>query len=164
MPLEIRTVLAAMAALVLTAGVALAADTPPPPATPGAKAVVARQANYRQLGEAFVGLTDEAKKDAPDKAVIAADAVKLKALAADLPTWFPKGSGPEAGVKTRAKPEIWTDAEGFDTAATRLRDETAKLQEVSAAGDIEAIRTQRRATAAACKTCHDRYQEADRAN
>jgi len=162
MALEIKTALAAMVGFALTAGASLAADTVP--TTPAAKAVIARQANYRQLGDAFAGITDEAKKDAPDKAAIAADAAKLKALATDLPSWFPKGSGPEAGVKTRAKAEIWTDAEGFDTAATRLRDEAAKLQEVSAAGDLEAIRAQRRATASACKTCHDRYHEADRAN
>jgi cytochrome c556 len=82
----------------------------------------------------------------------------MKALAADLPGWFPKGSGPEAGVKTAAKADIWTDAEGFAAVATKLQAETARLADVAAAGDMDAIKAQVRATSGACKTCHDKYR------
>jgi len=84
----------------------------------------------------------------------------LAGLAKQAPSWFPKGSGPEAGVKTAAKAEIWTDAAGFAAAASKLADETAKLQQVAAGGDIEAMRAQARAVGGACNTCHDKYRTA----
>src|SRR4051812_5292453 len=115
------TALAVTWGLALAAGAAVAADPTPVPAptSPGGKAVLTRQGHYKELGAAFGGINAELRKDAPDKALIAANAGKMKALAADLPSWFPKGSGPEAGVKTQAKAEIWTDAAGFATAVTR---------------------------------------------
>jgi cytochrome c556 len=81
--------------------------------TAAAQAVKDRQANFKQLGGAFKALNDQLKSDKPDMAVIKASALKMKALAAQEPTWFPAGSGPEAGVKTAAKPQIWSDAAGF---------------------------------------------------
>jgi cytochrome c556 len=142
----------------LAAGAALAQDTAPAPSTPGGKAVLARQAHYKELNGASRAINEQLRSDAPDKAAIGAGAAKMKALAADLPGWFPKGSGPEAGVKTAAKAEIWTDAEGFAAVATKLQAETAKLADVAAAGDMDAIKAQVRATAGACKTCHDKYR------
>ena len=141
-----------------TAGMALAADPTPVPTTPGGKALVTRQAHFKEQGAAFKAINDELKKDAPDKAVIAANATKVKGTAAALPSWFPKGSGPETGLKTAAKAEIWTDAEGFAAAATRLQGETTKLAEVATAGDMDAIKAQFRATGGACKNCHDKYR------
>ena len=153
-----------IAALVLTAGLAaggaLAQDPAAAPTTPGGKAVVARQAHFKELNVAFRAITEQLRSETPDKAAIAANAGKLRALGADLPSWFPKGSGPEAGVKTAAKAEIWTDAEGFAAAATKLQAETAKLADVAAAGDMDAIKAQVRATGGACKTCHDKYRGA----
>ena len=155
----IMTALALTAGLGLTtAGAALAADPSPAPTTPGGKALVARQAHFKEQGAVFKAINDETRKDMPDKAAIAANAAKLKTIAADLPTWFPKGSGPETGLPTAAKPEIWTDADGFAAAAAKLEDETAKLAAVSAAGDLEAIKLQFRAAAGACKACHDKYR------
>jgi cytochrome c556 len=162
MALKTMTMALAMAAgLSLAAGTALAADPTPAPTTPGGKAVVARQAHYKELNGAFRAINDELRKDAPDKAVVAANAGKIKALSEDLPSWFPKGSGPEAGVKTAAKAEVWTDAAGFAAAATKLQPETSKLQDVAAAGDLDAIKAQVRATGAACKACHDVYRAPD---
>jgi cytochrome c556 len=143
------------------AGAALAADPASAPPTPGGKAVLARQAHYKELNAASGGLNAELRKEAPDKALIAGNAGKMKVMADDLPGWFPKGSGPEAGVKTQAKAEIWTDAAGFAAAVTRLQAETARLQEAAGGGDLDAIRAQARATAGACKACHDRYRAQD---
>ena len=137
---------------------AQAADAPAAAATPGGKAVLARQAHYKDLNAAFRGLAGELGKDAPDKALISTNGAKIKALVEDLPTWFPKGSGPEAGVPTRAKAEIWTDAAGFATAATNLRTETAKLADAATAGDIDALKAQAKAVNGACKACHDTYR------
>lgn len=146
----------ALAGALAAAGVALAQEP-----SPGAKAVQARQAHYKELGKAFGALGAELRKDAPDKAAIAADATAVATLANDVPTWFPKGSGPEAGVKTAAKAEIWTDASGFAEAVAKLQAETAKLQQAATAGDLDAVKAQARATAGACKACHDKYRAPD---
>jgi len=158
--MALRAMTISVAALGLAvAGGALAQDAAP--TTPGGRAVLARQAHYKDLAKAFGGLNAELRKDAPDKAVIAADAATAAALAKDLPSWFPKGSGPEAGVKTAAKAEIWTDAAGFAAAAGKLADETARLQQVATAGDLDAVKAQARATGGACKACHDTYRAAE---
>lgn len=156
----VMTALAASVGLSLSVGVALAADpTPTPaPASPAGKVVLVRQAHYRELNSAFRAVNDELRKDAPDKAAITANAGKMRALAADLPSWFPKGSGPEAGVPTRAKAEIWTDAEGFAAAAGGLAGETVKLEQVAAAGDLDAIKAEGRATNGACGACHSKFR------
>lgn len=155
---------AAMAVAACVAATATQAAEPAPasPVTPGGKAVAARQAHYKELNGAFRTINDELRKDPPDKALIASEAAKMKAFATDLPSWFPKGSGPEAGAKTAAKAEIWTDAADFAAAAAALQAETAKLQEASVAGDLDVIKVEARAAGGACKGCHDRFREADR--
>lgn len=126
------------------------------------QAVAARHANFKEQGAAFKALNDELKKDAPAKAVLAASALKLKSLSTQLPTWFPRGSGPESGSKTEAKPSVWTDAAGFSAAANRLQVEASKLQQFAAAGDVAGLKVQARAVGGACKACHDKFREADR--
>jgi cytochrome c556 len=124
----------------------------------GAKAVAARQANFKQLGGAFKAINDQLKSGAPDLAVIKASAQKMKDLAAQEPTWFPAGSGPEAGVKTGARPEIWSDAAGFAAAVKQLQGETAKLAAAAASGDLGAVKAQVPPTGKACSNCHDKYR------
>jgi cytochrome c556 len=128
----------------------------------GADAVKVRQQHFKDQGKAFKGVIDELKKDQPDKALIAANAEKLKVSSSQLATWFPKGSGPEAGAKTEAKPEIWSDAAGFAAAADRFKAEGAKFADVAKAGDLDAIKAETRAVGGACKNCHDKYRVPDK--
>jgi cytochrome c556 len=124
----------------------------------GAQAVAARQANFKQLGGAFKSLNDQLKAGKPDLAVIKASAQKMRDLAAQEATWFPAGSGPEAGVKTGARPEIWSDAAGFAAAVKLLQAETTKLAAVAASGDLAAVKAQVQPTGKACSNCHDKYR------
>ncbi len=154
------------AALALTAGLALAAGAAlaheghngPPPSSPGGKAAWTRHDNFKAQGAAFKAILDELKKDAPDRAVLTANATKLKVSAAALPSWFPKGSGPESGVKTDAKAEVWSDAAGFAAAANKFQAEASTLQQLAAAGDVAGMKTEARAVGGACKGCHDKYR------
>jgi|KBSSwiStaDraftv2_1062776.scaffolds.fasta_scaffold06984_8 cytochrome c556 len=123
-----------------------------------AQAVKDRQANFKQLGGAFKALNDQLKADKPDMAVIKASALKMKALAAQEPTWFPAGSGPEAGVKTAAKPQIWSDAAGFAARVKTLQLETTKLADAAAGGSLDAVKAQVPPTGKACAGCHDNYR------
>jgi len=130
----------------------------PPPKTAAGKAAWARHDNFKAQGAAFKTLLDELKKGDPDKAVVAGSAAKLKATSTALPSWFPKGSGPESGVKTDAKPDVWADAAGFSAAANRFQVEASKLDLVARAGDIAGVKGQVRAVGGACKNCHDKYR------
>jgi cytochrome c556 len=144
-------------AVFLGAGAALAQGASTAPMGPG-QVVTARQQNFKQLGKAFKAILDELKQPAPDKAVLASNATKMNMLAGLEPNWFPKGSGRESGVKTGAKPEIWSDPAGFAAAVQRLQGETAKLQQIAAAGDPDGLKAQVRATGGACKNCHDKFR------
>jgi cytochrome c556 len=124
----------------------------------GAKAATARKENFKQIGATFKAIRDEAGKGSPDAAVLQANARKLNTLATQLPTWFPRGSGVESGVKTAAKPGVWTDAAGFATAARAFQGETAKFQQLTLAGDVNGAKAQVRALGGACKACHDKYR------
>jgi cytochrome c556 len=154
------------AALALTAGLALAAGAAlaheghegPPPKTPGGKAAWARHDNFKAQGAAFKAALDELKKGSPDQAVLTTNANKLKASSLALPSWFPKGSGPESGVKTDAKAEVWSDAAGFAAAANKFQIEAAKFQALATAGDVAGMKTQSRVLGGACKNCHDKYR------
>jgi cytochrome c556 len=138
--------------LAVAAGGAVAADSA------AQAAATKRHDNFKAQGAAFKGLLDELKKDAPDKAVIATNAAKLKASSAALPTWFVKGSGPDAGVKTEAKAEAFSDTAGFSAAAAKFKDEAAKLDALAQAGDIAGVKGQVRTVGGACKACHDKYR------
>jgi cytochrome c556 len=149
-----------MGALALAVGAAVAAGGAL--AQSGADAAHQREQNFKAQGRAFKGIIDELKKDQPDKALIAANAEKLKASSAALPTWFPKGSGPETGVKMEAKAEVWSDPAGFAAAADRFKAEAAKYADVARAGDLDAIKAETRAVGGACKNCHDKYRVPDK--
>ena len=142
----------------IAAGGALAHDVAHMPNTPAGKAVMVRHNNFKQQGAAFKAINDELKKDNPDNALLATNAAKLKGLVNNLPSWFPKGSGPESHLKTDAKPEIWSDAAGFQAAASRLQVEVSKLNQLAVAGDWTAFKGQTRAVGGACKGCHDKYR------
>jgi cytochrome c556 len=148
---SIRILLAATAiAAVSTA--ALAAQT-------AADVIHARQAGYKQLGGAFKGLHDQLVSPNPDKAQVAALAKRVNEIAGQIPGWFPKGSGPETGVKTRAKAEIWQRYGEFQGDAKALSAETAKLSALAAAGNIDGATAQFKAVGEKCGACHTPFRE-----
>ena len=75
--------------------------------------------------------------------------------AALMPSLFPPGS--EAG--TKAKPEIWSDMDGFKKDAVALGDAAGKLAELAKAGaDTDAIAAAVKAVGGACGACHNAYR------
>jgi cytochrome c556 len=124
----------------------------------GADAAKDREAHMKALGGSAKALGDQLKSGTPDAAVVKTEAAKIAQLATAMPTWFPKGSGPESGAKTRALPLIWTDAAGFAAAQQSFAAETAKLNAAAASGDMAAVGGQMRPVFGACKGCHDKYR------
>lgn len=152
---------AAVAALALITGSVLAGASPATAESAAEKAVAARQAGFKQIGAAFKGVNDALRGGKPDMADVAAAAGRLETHAAQLPTWFPRGSGAESGAKTAARAAVWTDAAGFADAAANLRVQTARLTVLAKEGDPAAARKQAAQVAAACKTCHTTYRDED---
>jgi cytochrome c556 len=156
MTLPSKTGLALVAA-VLATGLGVSAMA----AIDAAQVITTRQENLKALGKNFKALREELAKGAPDKAALVADAQTIDKLAQALPGWFPAGSGPEAGVKTAAKPEIWAKPAEFKQVAEALAPQTHKLVEAAATGDVAVIGAQAKETGAACGACHKEFKVKD---
>ena len=117
-----------------------------------------RHDEYHKLGAAFKTLRDETKAGSPDMAKIKSAVQVVSNASVNQFNWFPVGSGPQPGHKTRAKPDIWSNAQGFASAQNRLKNEAAKLLAASNSGDLSAIKAQYAETGKACKNCHDTFR------
>ncbi|MDB5468570.1 MAG: cytochrome [Caulobacter sp.] len=136
-------------AIALTSGAALAYDA--------ASQVKDRQAGMKQIGGNMKGLYDTLNGD-KDPAKLKQYAGAINTLAGKVPSFFPAGSGPESGEKTKAKADIWTDTAGFKAAAGAFAAQAAKLNAAAQTGDADKVQAEFAATRATCKGCHDKYQ------
>jgi cytochrome c556 len=124
----------------------------------GPPIVEARQANYKQMAAAMKGISDQLHGGSPDLAAIRPRAALLANYGLQVLRWFPHGSGPRAGVTTRARPEIWSDRAGFERAGARLLVAAREVNRAARAGDIAALRAAMPALRQACGACHDDYR------
>ena len=121
-----------------------------------------RQDKLRDMGGALKAIDDELKKRNVDwDNVVLPNVQTLKDRSGYLLNWFPKGSGPESGVKTYALPAIWQKNDDFVKLGKAAQVETAKLAQVAAGRNADAMREQSVATGKACKACHDNYRSPD---
>ena len=117
-----------------------------------------RQANYKQMGAAMKALNEQVRGSSPSLPVIRANSAVILRHAPQLLRWFPAGTGAEAGVRTRARPEIWSDRAGFTRAGAGLLVAARGLDTAARGGDMAAIRTAVPQLAHACSNCHDDYR------
>ena len=75
-----------------------------------------------------------------------------------VPGMFPAGSGPEAGVQSNARAEIWSDRAGFEARAADYAAAADRLAELAAGDDAAAFAEQWTAVRATCQACHDGYK------
>lgn len=136
-------------AIALTAGTALAWDA--------ASQIKDRQANMKQIGGNMKGLYDTLSGD-KDPAKLKTYAANINSLAGKVPSWFPAGSGPSSGEKTKAKGEVWTDAAGFKAAAGNFAAQAAKLNAAAQTGDAAKVQEAFGAVRGTCKGCHDKFK------
>lgn len=123
--------------------------------------VAARVNAYRETGSAFKTINDQLKAPAPLKIMMRTSARTIAATGRDQYAWFPAGSGPEAGLKTKAKAAIWSDAAGFRDAQARFQREADLMTKVVETGDKAAMQKQARALGQACSACHQKYRAED---
>jgi cytochrome c556 len=131
------------------------------PDTPEGRIAHQRHENFERIGDAYKAIGDELKKASPDIVAIRTGAGTIDGFAPKVATWFPKGTGPDDGVRTDALQTVWTKPEQFQQAASRFVSEAARFKALSQAGDLAAIRKGAAELGAACKNCHDTFREKD---
>jgi cytochrome c556 len=140
----------------MTEGYAASAPSPAVEA-----AVATRKANYKEIGGAFKTINDEIKSGAPDFNTVRPLARDIAARSASTLRFFPRGSGPESGLKTRAKAEIWAKQADFIKLQKDMIAAANALNTAAASGNATAMASNTKALGGACKACHDRFREDD---
>jgi cytochrome c556 len=118
----------------------------------------ARHEHYEEMGRAMKGISDQMKAGSPDVSVIQRHAALIAGYGPQVLGWFPEGSGPETGRRTRAKAEIWSDSATFRTASQRFEQASAEFNRAAQSGNVEAIRSALPALRESCSNCHDRFR------
>lgn len=127
-----------------------------PAAGSPAAAISARQQGMKAIGAANKGLADSIARKG-EAADLRRFATRLNELAIQSGGWFPKGSGPEAGFKTKASDAIWTKPVEFKMQNDALVKETAKLVLLSKSNNLDAVKAQFAVVRKRCKVCHDGF-------
>ena len=157
-----KTTLALVAAVIAAGAVTFAQGQLPASsqgqAASAAEAVKARQKGLKALGAAFKTIRDELKGDSPDAAKIREASAQITQAGSAIDKWFPAGTGPDSGVKTDAKPEVWTDPAGFATARDAFVREANKWAQLGNSTDASAWKEGAASLGQSCKGCHDKYR------
>lgn len=120
-------------------------------------AVKYRKAAYTVMGAHFGRLNGMAQGKIPFDAKAAADSADVVARMSSLP-YAGFGDGTDKG-ETRAKPEVWKDADKFKAAAAKNQEETGKLLIAAKSGNLDQIKAAVGATGKTCKGCHDDFRK-----
>jgi cytochrome c556 len=120
-------------------------------------AIKFRQSAMKLIGYNFGSIGNMVNDKKPyNKEEAIRNAANIEALVAMPWEFFIPGT--DKG-ETKAKPDIWKDADKFKAAHEKLQAEAPKLAQVAKTGDQAALKTQFGATAQACKNCHDNFRE-----
>lgn len=122
-----------------------------------ADTIATRQAGYKKTGE-NANAIKKALESGSDLKAVAANAQGIADWAAKIPTMFPPGSGPEAGVKTAALPEIWANKADFEKKAGDLHTAAAALVVALNTGDKAQAGPAFQAMGGTCGACHRTYR------
>ena len=131
-------------------------------ASPETALIKSRQDKLRDMGGALKAIDDELKKGSPDwDNVILPNVDTLQGRSAFLLNWFPRGSGPESGVKTYALPPIWQKGDDFTRLGKAMQAETTKFKQVAGTRNAGALREESVSLGKTCKACHDNNRSPD---
>jgi cytochrome c556 len=123
------------------------------------KLVDARVAKYKQIGKANKAIKDELGQPSPNLANVQANARVIEALATQIPSWFPPGTGQQPGVKSEALPVIWQQEPTFKQRAAGLAGAAHALGAAAGSGNLAATQAAASKIGGACKACHDTFRE-----
>lgn len=140
------------------AAAALAVGTGPVLAAGAADVVRARVEAYRELGASFKNINDELRSPKPQAMVLQISARQIRNVANQQYGWFPAGSGPQAGVKTKALPAIWAKGPAFKASQDAFAREANAFYKAAQANDVAKLRVAAKSLGATCKACHTQFR------
>ena len=117
--------------------------------------IEARKANFKQSGIAMRKMRGQLQNG--DFDAISASAEKIAAWAAQMPDFFPVGSGPDQN-KTDAKSVIWERFDAFTALAHDNKKAALALAKTAKSGDTSAIMAQMQAVGRSCGACHSQFK------
>lgn len=120
-------------------------------------AIKYRKAAFTVMAAHFGRVAAMANGRVPFDAKAAADNAEIATMVSKLP-YAGFVDGTDKG-DTKAKPEIWTERDKFNAAATAMQDEMVKLNAAAKSGNLDAIKAAAGAVGKACKGCHDTYRK-----
>ncbi len=129
--------------------------------SPVANVVQQRQSQFHEIGVAFKAINDELRRENPGRFVLSSSARTIASNLHQVGTMFPVGSGPAPGLKTKAKPAIWSGRAQFDRLNASAVNEANRLVMAMRGTDTNAIRAQIRALGLACQGCHRQFRDED---
>jgi cytochrome c556 len=151
-----RMAIVAATLLALASGLAVSQDAP---AVKPDQAVKYRQSVYKVILWNFGPMAAMVRGQAPwDQEEFARRAERVATMAPMLIEGYPRGSGPEAGVHTRARPELWSNMEEFRSLMKTMETRAADLANVARGGDADKTRAAFGELGKACGACHDKYR------
>jgi cytochrome c556 len=151
--MTIKYAAAAIGATALLGSIAMAASV--------GDVIAARQASFKEVGKANKAINEELKKPEATIAVVRANAALLLRAGDRAFKGFPRGSGPDAGVKTTALPAIWERQADFRAGADKMIAAAKALNGAAVRGDIAQVRTASAALGQTCKSCHTSFRARD---
>ena len=120
--------------------------------------IEARRANFHDLGAAFKAVGDELRAGRPTSPTSIFSIQAIRSYAPQMASWFPEGSGPEAGFETDSLSTVWEDDEAFAQSLQDFQATVVDFSAAAAANDGEAIRAQFRIVGESCESCHERFR------
>lgn len=135
------------------AGAALAQGT-------AADVIKTRQAGMKAVGAGLKGLNEQLR-GTPDAEVVKRHTAAIAAQSPKVPGWFGPGTASAPGIKTAARPDIWTQTPAFRKAAADFDAQAKRTLSLANAGDMAALGLQLRVLGGTCKTCHDSFRAKD---
>ncbi|HET7865801.1 MAG TPA: cytochrome c [Burkholderiaceae bacterium] len=120
-------------------------------------AIKYRKAAFTVMAAHFGRVAAMANGRIPFDAKVAADNAEIATMMSKLP-YAGFIDGTDKG-DTKAKPEIWTERDKFNAAATTMQEEMVKLNAAAKTGNLDAIKAAAGNVGKACKGCHDTYRK-----
>ena len=119
-------------------------------------AIKYRKAGMTMMAAHFGRVAAMANGRAPFDAKAAAENAEIATALSKLP-YAGFIAGTDKG-DTKAKAEIWTEADKFRAAAARMQDEMVKLNAAAKGGNLDALKAAAGEVGKACKGCHDDFR------
>jgi len=123
--------------------------------------VESRQQKLKELGKAMKTINQQLKSDSPELSLIQQQAKLLANHAAELPQWFPLGTGQDAGLDTDALNTIWSQPDDFTARAKDFKQASIALSQKADKAELATLMQNLKEVKDSCSGCHKTFRADD---